>query len=759
MAPPVFGEGLRPVRRPRYSEDQIIKLLRQVQRRLAQGEPLAAACRALGISSSSYRRWREKHGQDTHQEHLAVVCEGGELSPQASLPIPESALLAKSSRTARGTSAAEPSKNAEKLLDAANAASGPARNAWLAFLALIAYLLVTLGGVSHKDLLLNSPVKLPIINVQIPLFSFFQYAPLLLLLVYLSLLIQHVVLTRKYRKFVEAIAPNEKQTQTEDSRREMVHSYVVSQLLAGSRGNALIRWLMVLMVAVTFAGLPLLTLLYFQITFLPYHDTWITYWHRIAVLLGLAMGLSILPMVHVLPIIGAKSEKREVRIGEDAAWRKSPIGIALVVFFGIVVLGFSWLIATIPDEATYRIISFSPYNDPFRPKDDKGLLNPLVRVAYDFLSDAKNPDDRGWLLPWLIQSRVLVVEDTDLVSDENDRYGEVSEVLRERDLRYARLSRSDLHRADLSEADLRGAQMRRTRLEKVKLRNAQLQGADLSSANLQGANLVDAKLQGVNLADSELQGADLRRANLQGANLAPPPLSHRDVALGVRSLRPANLQGADLRNATLWGANLRNAQLQGAYLYKAELHGADLRNAQLQGADLRRIEFHGADFGSAKIWLARLHNNPLNPMFTYKALGLADTSTTSLTTDEKANIEKALEDRVTDAGLYKLLTDRLEPILRTEPSPWDDQRKWAQIIRRTPDLLPRELVSILAQSACANGYIANVLVRRATDYSHDEGRREYGKPLAKALLGLECQSMKSLTTEMRVELRELSLAD
>ena len=44
---------------------------------------------------------------------------------------------------------------------------------------LIAYLLVTLAGVTHVDLLLNSPVRLPIINVEIPLFSFFLYQPAL----------------------------------------------------------------------------------------------------------------------------------------------------------------------------------------------------------------------------------------------------------------------------------------------------------------------------------------------------------------------------------------------------------------------------------------------------------------------------------------------------------------------------------------------------------------------------------------------------
>ena len=130
------------------------------------------------------------------------------------------------------------SEEAKEFLDEANGASDPARSAWLAFLALLTYLLVTLAGVSHKDLLLNSPVGLPIVvNVDIPLFGFFQYAPALLLLVYLSLLIQHIILARKYRKFTEAIAPYEKETGKQHPARELVHSYVVSQILAGPKPN------------------------------------------------------------------------------------------------------------------------------------------------------------------------------------------------------------------------------------------------------------------------------------------------------------------------------------------------------------------------------------------------------------------------------------------------------------------------------------------------------------------------------------------
>src|SRR5215469_392017 len=118
------------------------------------------------------------------------------------------------------------SQEAKGFLDEANSASDPAWTAWLAFLLLLAYVVVTLAGVSHKNLLLNSPVKLPIINADIPLVGFFQYAPVMLLLVYLSLLVQHVILARKYRKFTDAIAAYEMETGTEHPAREWVHSYV-----------------------------------------------------------------------------------------------------------------------------------------------------------------------------------------------------------------------------------------------------------------------------------------------------------------------------------------------------------------------------------------------------------------------------------------------------------------------------------------------------------------------------------------------------
>jgi uncharacterized protein YjbI with pentapeptide repeats len=73
------------------------------------------------------------------------------------------------------------------------------------------------------------------------------------------------------------------------------------------------------------------------------------------------------------------------------------------------------------------------------------------RIVYDRLP---NDNDKGWWRRWLLSYRVLIVEDTDLGADDDEKV-----VLRERNFRFALLSRSDLHRADLAWADLRATQM------------------------------------------------------------------------------------------------------------------------------------------------------------------------------------------------------------------------------------------------------------------------------------------------------------
>ena len=581
------------------------------------------------------------------------------------------------------------SEEVKGFLDEANGASDPASSAWLAFLALLTYVVVTLASVSHKNLLLNSPVRLPIINADIPLVGFFQYAPALLLLVYLSLLVQHVILARKYRKFTDAITSYEMEMGTEQPARELVHSYVFSQIAAGPKPNLITKFMMQLIVYVTFSVLPIITLLYFQIKFLPYHDVSITYWHRIAVMLGFAMLILLTPLMQNT---GPTRRRWDIKVGPQAeAWEASGTQVLLVLFLLPLVVGFSWLIATVPNEWIDRRLGFvAPTSVRVGPEDEAKLLNPLVRrVIYDRLP---NDDDKGWWRRWLLSYRVLVVEDTDLGAGEG-----VNVVLRERNFRFALLSRSDLHRADLAWADLRAAQMWKT-LAKGKLKDGQLQGAFLQEAQLQGAQLNSAQLQGADLSKAQLQGAELNYANLQGA---------------------------------------------------------DLRGAQLQGAKLEAVQLQGADLASADVWLVNFPSDLADQ--SPAPLGVAALKMSPLTPDAQAQLKQDLNASITDSTVLPVVMSRLDEILRNEPPNWEDGNSWTDYVSKAKQPSAEELARFHADLACGDieGTIANRMAGRSIEIGAEWFGKFYAKAFASALLDGNCKGGKALTDETRTALKNL----
>lgn len=48
--------------RKRYSDEDCLKLLREIELHLASGSDLASACRSAGISDATYYNWRRRFG-------------------------------------------------------------------------------------------------------------------------------------------------------------------------------------------------------------------------------------------------------------------------------------------------------------------------------------------------------------------------------------------------------------------------------------------------------------------------------------------------------------------------------------------------------------------------------------------------------------------------------------------------------------------------------------------------------------------------
>jgi hypothetical protein len=156
---------------------------------------------------------------------------------------------------------------------------------WLSYLFVLFYLGIAAGAVTHADLLLQAPVKLPFLNIELPLLAFFFLAPLLLLLTHAYTLVHLVLLARRVAQF------NAIKGLPEAWRRRRLPSNIFVQFLGapeedryGAFGLLLgaILWL-------TLVVAPIALYLLLEIQFLPYHSRWITWTIRLTLLLDLGL--------------------------------------------------------------------------------------------------------------------------------------------------------------------------------------------------------------------------------------------------------------------------------------------------------------------------------------------------------------------------------------------------------------------------------------------------------------------------------------
>ncbi len=151
-------------------------------------------------------------------------------------------------------------------------------------------------------------------------------------------------------------------------------------------------------------------------------------------------------------------------------------------------------------------------------------------------------------------------------------------VLRGRSLRGARLTGAYLIDSDLAGADLSGAALDDADLRWTDLSGATLDQARLGGARLDGANLKEARGRRTFFAGASLNGAVLFNAHLETANFSR-------ASLAGATLLGARLDRAILFDADLSRSNLGDASLAGAALVDANLSAAVIGNADLRGTE------------------------------------------------------------------------------------------------------------------------------------------------------------------------------
>ena len=507
-------------------------------------------------------------------------------------------------------------KDLQALCDAVVDAATVGGGLWFSYLFVLLYLLIAVGGVTHRDLFFESRVKLPFLNVDLPLLGFFALGPAIFLIVHAYVLLHFILLAGKVGCFNAELQAQIADKEVRWRLRRQLPSNIFVQFLAGPRGvrTGVTGFMLRLIAQISLVVAPIALLVFFQLQFLAYHNEAISWWHRIAVLAEVALLWTLWP-----PIARGEPARlawRDLRRGKIIALAFASLAPALLVTT-IATFPGEWLEDSLPS------VQFIPWKDE---KDEPWRLASLheLLVAGDVDFAARKPQS--------LWSNRLVLPGIDAIDhakfDSEAKIEGASETvsLRARHLEGAVLINAKLRKADFTAAQLQGAQLddsdlrgaklecgtgeppqQCVQLQRASLKRARLQGASLDGAQLQGAMLRWARLQGVSLKGTQLQGAVLTWARLQGASLDAAHLQGavlEDAFLQGASLDSTQLQGARLDHAQLWGAMLEWTQLQGANLDHAYLQGALLYNAELQGASLDKAQLEGASFRDVFVWRA-----------------------------------------------------------------------------------------------------------------------------------------------------------
>lgn len=572
-----------------------------------------------------------------------------------------------------------PALKIEALLESVNNASQHVRNFYVTFLLTGFYIATIIWSTTDVMLLKETPIRLPILDVELPITGFYRFAPFFYLLLHFNLLLQLSLLAGKIHRFDDAVAEL-----SEASEREYYYtrlfSFTFTQALSGRQHLWFLKFLLTLMVWITIIWLPLGLLTGLQMGFLAYHSESVLFWQRFAIGLDLvflaifwsiirsrdgnglvwfmrASGMTLIRswIILWLPISTTLKQSRIFLILTQHNHTKSsgrPLfegSLGLITLTLVIV--FSWGVAVLPDSDHEKWIASWIRNTNGTPDSwltDKSLGadgKPYFRLTEWLFDQTYLEDNLGKTQTRnSIFNRNLRIREQLLIANElnpEDQAVLVDSIhLRERILNTKEPISEDLLNLvntnkikvqevlsrtvglNLRGRDFRYADFTESLLPKADFREingepTNFNNAKFNNALLIGALMIEAELKNTNLRKANLQDADLNGANLQGANLI-------NAVLLNTQLSSADLRGAKLYDAKLQNANLHKANLQGANLNFATLQGTDLSEAKLQGTELNNTNLQGAKLNgsylqNAKLSNANLQNTDLNGAYLLRA--------------------------------------------------------------------------------------------------------------------------------------------
>jgi uncharacterized protein YjbI with pentapeptide repeats len=653
---------------------------------------------------------------------------------------------------------------------------------WISYLFVLFYFAIAAGAVTHRDLLLENPVKLPFLNIELPLRAFFSVGPLVFLVVHAYVLLHFVLFAGKISAFDLELQAQVSGNDARARLRRQLPSNIFVQSLAGPREvrTGVVGFLLRRILDISLVVGPIALLVLFQLQFLAYHSEWITWWQRIAVVVDLVLLWILWPRIargQTAGLVWVDFKRAKVQLGLLVSILPALLVVTIATFPGewlemklppVPLIPTTWGARTLPSVQAIRTTESRWATLHELLVAGNGSLWPNVLVLPNVeLGDRVRLDAEGKIA---ISSKALSLRNRSLD-------GAVLSYahLRKADFRGASLARANFIGADLREAkfdadrsgfgaseysepticwkgmrctQLQDAVFALAQLQGASFKYAQLQGAGFNFSQLQGAILKEAQLQGATFFAARLEGASFDRANLQGA-------SFEYAQLQGANLNSSLLQGATLDQAGLQGANLEGAELQGASLYCAQLQGTSLFNAHLQGASLDRV-FVWRTEPSPNATAAVVNEPESGPI--YKGLdclrGTCDWSEKSY-----AALKRLIENSPSEGLNRDRALQRIEK-LETPPYVVDEvsAKGWtglAEMSARSADLLDNTLASIFKEIGCAaNGAAPYVIAGLRLGLFHSNFFRA-AEVAATVFLDKNCPAMRGMSEDSKTELRKV----
>jgi uncharacterized protein YjbI with pentapeptide repeats len=527
-------------------------------------------------------------------------------------------------------SEAEKLEEAARLTEAMEKSSDYVHKYFIFVMSLLFYVILQVLSTTDLQLLMpQSVLKIPLLNLDLPVIAFYIVAPLLALATHYYLLVNLLSHSRRLFAWDEVVGGDGRVTAS---------PFLLNQvILSNDDRNIFACILKAITVGMVFI-LPLFALVLIQWRFSAYHSLEMTSYHFITV------GFDVFFLFLYRHRITRKEMQDEAY---NSLWTMAKVhaDAGLLSFYKIpfVVIAPILGIAIAPIVRSFYIIPFVAgamllwilwkvfrvgrdldYGDLFLKKLRKriniffnldnihvwvislaAVFNLVVTILVISFTIKTNWGGESWIVPHLeLKEQTLVASppsDTIIQAylmtgkTKDDAWKDYAKGLdlHDRNLNLANFYKANLSKADLRDAHLEGAVLWDAHLEGADLEAAHLQGADLGAAHLEGAYLGDAHLEGADLGDAHLEGAYLGDAHLEGAYLMAAHLEGAylgDANLEGADLGSAHLEGADLRSAHLEGANLSGASLAGAFMDESYLSCVELKDSKLEGIFFKNID-------------------------------------------------------------------------------------------------------------------------------------------------------------------------